>query len=485
MPHPVILPYGERAREAALRKALSQRARAVWRELGQPLQAQLVIGALGLPALVADHAQRYYASGGGGPDHRAALVPWIVRVVLGLTLGLGFLLARLGPRIFLRAGDEPFLTLTALSPGARFRHRAEQLGLVALPMVWLGAGAVLPLAWNGNAGLLLRGLALWLAWASVAWATCAAVSALAPRQGRGQAVWELGAALLAPALLWGARLASGLVVPLERPDSLWVTAALGALLALLIARTAARTRWLLLRREAALERARAHDDRVRGGVARLRAAAQVRAGRRALPRWARGTLAFVQRNALTAVRSPRVGGPWAFSVLLKALGLALVLTPAATREGRPWALAGAALLLADAVAGGALITQMEYELPHVFFGTPGPRARRWWGAALPHLALSAACALALAGIAVLAPDGGPATARFILGWCGLAGASLVVMATNLAMAAYPETAVAQNLFWIGLLVCLILSSVLPLFGWVILFAFALVSFRQLRHWGPA
>jgi hypothetical protein len=172
-------------------------------------------------------------------------------------------------------------------------------------------------------------------------------------------------------------------------------------------------------------------------------------------------------------------------VLLKALGLALVLAPAAAREGRPWALAGAALLLADAVAGGALITQMEYELPHVFFGAPGPRSRRWWGAALPHLALSAACALALAAIAFAAPDGGPATARFILGWCGLAGASLVVMAANLAMAAYPETAVAQNLFWIGLLVCLILSSVLPLFGWVILFAFALVSFRQLRHWGPA
>jgi len=27
--------------------------------------------------------------------------------------------------------------------------------------------------------------------------------------------------------------------------------------------------------------------------------------------------------------------------------------------------------------------------------------------------------------------------------------------------------------------------VIPLFGWVVLVAFALYSFRQLRHWGPA
>ena len=63
--------------------------------------------------------------------------------------------------------------------------------------------------------------------------------------------------------------------------------------------------------------------------------------------------------------------------------------------------------------------------------------------------------------------------------------SLVATATNLALASFPETGVAQNLFWVGLLVCLILSAVIPLFGWVVLVAFALYSFRQLRHWGPS
>ena len=440
---------------------------------------QIALGALGLPLLLADHAQRYYTAGSVATPDRTALAPWIVRVVLALTLLMGFLLARLGPRMMLGAADEAFLTLTLLTARARFRHRAEQLALAALPMVWLGAGAMLPLAWNGNLGMLVRGLALWFAWAPVAWATCAALSALAPRGGRGQALWGLVTGLVAPLLLWLARLVSGLVVPLERPDSLWVTSALGVLLAVAIARAAAASRPLLARREVALDAARARDDRTRGraGVARR--------PRGPLPAWARGSLALgaAQRDhgAAEPARGRSVGvrgGP-------QGAGLAMVLVPAAALDGRPWALAGAALLLGDAVAGGALITQMEYELPRVFFGAPGPRARRWWGAALPHLALSAACSLALAAIALFAPDGGPATARFILGWCGLAGASLVVTATNLAMAAYPETAVATNLFWIGLLVCLILSSVLPLFGWIILFAFALVSFRQLRHWGPA
>jgi hypothetical protein len=60
-----------------------------------------------------------------------------------------------------------------------------------------------------------------------------------------------------------------------------------------------------------------------------------------------------------------------------------------------------------------------------------------------------------------------------------------VTATNLALASFPEVSIAQNLFWVGILVCLILSAVIPLFGWVVLVAFALYSFRQLRHWGPS
>ena len=83
------------------------------------------------------------------------------------------------------------------------------------------------------------------------------------------------------------------------------------------------------------------------------------------------------------------------------------------------------------------------------------------------------------------PGCGHETARFIPAWCGLAGLSLIATATNLALASFPEVAVAQNLFWVGLLVCLILGAVIPLFGWVVLVAFALYSSRQLRKWGPA
>jgi hypothetical protein len=65
-----------------------------WRSLGRVVQAQIVIGSIGLPALLADHAQRYTPRRGPAPP----LVPWIVRVVALLTLILGLLLARLGRR---------------------------------------------------------------------------------------------------------------------------------------------------------------------------------------------------------------------------------------------------------------------------------------------------------------------------------------------------------------------------------------------------
>jgi len=279
------------------------------------------------------------------------------------------------------------------------------------------------------------------------------------------------------------------MIPLAARDSLWATAALGLGLALLVVTGAARSAWLHARRERALEAMRGRGDRRRGsgdssvpgGASRVARPA----ARRALPRWGRGALALIQRDAWIASRSPRVGGPWLAGILLKALGFASVLVPAAAEGGRPWALAGASLLLGDAMFGGAVIAQMEFELPNLFFGAPLTRGRRWWAAAGPALLASGVATLALAAVAWAAPDGGQETARFILSWCGLAGLSLIVTAANLALASFPEVAVAQNLFWVGLLVCLILSAVIPLFGWVVLVAFALYSFRQLRHWGPA
>jgi len=318
---------------------------------------------------------------------------------------------------------------------------------------------------------------LWLAWAAFAWAFCASISGLAPVPGRGQALFETVAGAVPALVLIGARQLTGLFIKLERPESLLVTIALGVVLAWALARGAARWEWLHERRERTLEAMRGRADSLRSArVPRVRA--------RALPRWPRGPWALVARDFRVATRSPRVGGPWLGALLLKGLAFASVLAPGAAEAGRPWALAGASLLLGDALLGAAVIAQMEHERPHLFFGAPLSHARRWWGEALPALLVSALSALALAAVAWLSPDGGAMTARFILAWCLLAGLSLVATATNLALASFPETAVAQNLFWVGLLVCLILSAVIPLFGWVVLVAFALYSFRQLRHWGP-
>ena len=470
----------ERSREAALRHAAWLRFQHGWRSLGRVVQVQVVLAAFGLPALLADHAQRFYTAGKTPDD----LVPWIVRVVALLALLLGLLLARLGPGLFLRAPDETFLAVTPLSGGARFRYRAWQLGLLAVPAVWLGAGAVLPLLWNGDSGLFARAFVLWLAWAATTWAWTSATAGLAPLPGRGVALFELLVGAVPAALLLGARWATGLVVPLAHRDSLWVTAALGLVLAWAVATGAARSAWLHARREHALEAMRGRADARRTDAGRS-ADAEVPPRRRALPAWPAGARALMRRDLAIALRSPRVGGPWLAGLALKALAFVAVIAPGAAEAGRPWALAGASLLLGDALLGGAVIGQMEHELPHLFFGAPLSHARRWWGEAGPALVLSSVSALALALVAWLAPDGGPDTARFILTWCLLAGLSLIATATNLALASFPEVAVAQNLFWVGLLVCLILSAVIPLFGWVVLVAFALYSFRQLRHWGPS
>ncbi len=465
--------HPEASREAALRHAAWLRFGHGWSGLGRVVQAQILVGSIALPALIADHAQRFYTADD--------LTPWIVRVVALLCLLLGLLLARLGPGLFLRAPDETFLALAPLTGGARFRYRAWQLALLAAPAVWLGTGGILPLLWNGDAGLFARALALWLTWAAATWAFSAAVAGLAPAPGRGQALFELLVGAVPAALLLGARRLTALLVPLANRDSLWLTAGLGVVVAVALALGAARSSWLHARRERALEGMRGRADprrRSRDAPAPARSA-------RALPAWPQGAGALMRRDFAIALRSPRVGGPWLAGLTLKGLAFAAVFAPGAAEAGRPWALAGASLLLGDALLGGAVIAQMEHELPHLFFGAPLSHARRWWGEAGPALVVSAVAALALALVAWLAPDGGPDTARFILTWCLLAGLSLIVTATNLVLASFPEVSVAQNLFWIGILVCLVLSAVIPLFGWVVLVAFALYSFRQLRHWGPS
>src|SRR5262249_30851726 len=177
-----------------------------------------------------------------------------------LILILGLLLARLGPGLFLRAPDETFLATTPLTGAARFRYRAWQLGLLALPAAWLGAGGVLPLLWYGNALLCAGGLSLWLAWAAAAWAVCAATAGLAPPPGRAQSIFVLVAGALPSGLLLAVRALTGLLIPLERPESLFVTALFGALLAWGLSRVAARSSWLHAQRERAIEAMRGRAD---------------------------------------------------------------------------------------------------------------------------------------------------------------------------------------------------------------------------------
>jgi hypothetical protein len=447
-----------------------------------------VLGAIGLPALLADHSQRFYAV---GTADRNDLVPWIVRVVVVLVLLLGLFLTRVARGFFLHAADESLIAATPVPQASRFRFRALQLGLAAAPAVWLGTGAILPLAWNGDLGLLAIGLVLWLAWSYAAWAWASATAPLRPRAGHGQAAIELLFGLAPGLLLFGARLLTGAFMDLARRESLLATAALGVLAGFAIALLAPRARWLLARWAAALERLRVHGSRETHTEERRTTAGRTKgaSGKAArLPRFGLGAGALVARNARLALREPRVGGPWAAGLLLKVAGFAFVLAPVARIESAtappPWALAGAMLLLGDALIAGALIAQLESENPGTFFGAPLRRAAQWWALGGPALALTAFASLALAGIALGVPGGGPTTARFILAWCGLAGLSMIATATNLALASFPEIQVAQNLFWVGLLVCLILSAVIPLFGWVVLVAFALYSFRQLRHWGP-
>jgi hypothetical protein len=459
-----------------MRRSLAVRLREGWRTLGRPVQIQIAIGAVALPAILADYAGRYYL--GVSPAERTADV---VRAVVLMTAITGWGLARAGRGLFLAAADESFLTLAPISAALRLRHRREQLALAAAPALWLGVGGVVPLLWNGTAALFAGGMVLWLVAVALTVAWIGALASLEPLPRRGQALFELVVGAGPALLVWGAREVTRLAVPLAHPASLGVTAVLVVAVAVALWWAAPRWTWMLARRETTLEWIRVHGAR-RG--------ARRRGGKRGVPGYARGAWAVVRRNFLLARRTPSVAGPWAGAIGLKALGFAFALAPQAMEPpgtgagGPPWALSGVLFLLADALLGSALLAQMKCEVPHQFFGAPLSKRAQWLALAAPALVLSAASALALALLAAFDPHGGGFTARFILAWCGLAGTSLIATGANLALASFPDADVAQNLYWIGILVCLLLSAVIPLFGWLVLVAFALYSFRQLRHWGP-
>ncbi len=458
-----------------MRRSLAQRLRAGWGALGRPVQIQIAIAALGLPAILADYAGRFYL--GVQPAERVADV---VRAVVLMSALAGWGLARAGRGLFLSAADESFLALSPLSPAQRLRHRREQLALAALPVWWLGIGGIVPLLWNGTPALFAGGVALWTAAMALVVAWISAVASLEPLPRRGQALFELVVGAVPALLVWGSRGSTRALIPLEHPGSLAVSAAFLAVAAWALWWVAPQWKWMLDRREHTLEWLRVHGART--GQRRARAQSGV-------PGYAQGAWAIVRRNFLLARRTPSVAGPWIGAIALKALGFAFALAPQAigpsgALAGPPWALSGVLFLLGDALLGSAMLATMQCELPHLFFGAPVSKRAQWAAVAGPALVLSASSALALAAIAALDPQGGAFTARFILAWCGLAGMSLLATGANLALASFPDEGVAQNLYWIGILVCLRLSAVIPLFGWVVLVAFALYSFRQLRHWGP-
>jgi hypothetical protein len=103
----------------------------------------------------------------------------------------------------------------------------------------------------------------------------------------------------------------------------------------------------------------------------------------------------------------------------------------------------------------------------------------WTAKALPALGLVLGAAIALSAIAVFRAN--LHTGRVLLLWTGVSGASLVLAAANLGQASPPWSPLGQNLYGLGLFACVIVGSVYPLVGWLVLAAFALYTLRSLAR----
>ena len=438
------------------------------------LRVEIVSLAVLVVVLLATYgATPYFVSDPADPS--ANLVTRASRMIAGL-LVLGTLaLALLAPRLSVRGGDHAGLAALPLPPTAVAGFRADRLAFVALPILILGLGALLPPAGWHEGAVSACAIAAWIAWLWAASQIAAALDALCLEGRWGPGVGGVLArvvGLLAVPLVFflyrAARESTESLVDLHRASSLLVTAGLGLGLAA-VSRLAAT---IAGASAAAAERRLAEQLWVR----RWRKRIAVKRSRRA-PALVRGPgSALAWKDALVAARKPAVRSQWLLAALLLWLPLLVVLRPGVPP---PWVFAGLVQVLGAAAAGAAVLLLWYHELPVCAFGTPVSRRMQWAAKALPLLAVVLGAAVALTIVAWILASAH--TARVLLLWTGVSGASLVLAAANLGQASPPTSPLGQNLYGLGLFCCVLVGSVYPGIGWLALAGFALYTLHSLAR----
>jgi hypothetical protein len=455
----------------ALVKAGLSRVQNGVRSLPLVLRLEIVgLAVLSLVLLATYGATSYYEADPADPS--ASLVTRVSRLVAaGLALST-LVLALLAPRLSVRGGDARGLQALPIPPRARAAFRADRLAFLSLPLLVIGLGLFLhPLAF-GKATVSAFAVLAWTAWLWAASQLVAAVDAhcFEGRWGPGPGgVAGRAVIFLAPALLvflYGeARAATGAVIDLDRPSSFAVTAGLGVGLGILFRALAARAgagAW------AAQVRLGEHLAIRRWKRGRARAARAARTTAR------KPTLAWMAKDARIVRRLASLRSQWILALTLCLLALTFVLQPEPA-----WVFAGLVLVLGAAAAGVGLLLLWYHEQPLFVFSSPVPRRVAWTAKAVPALGLVLGSALALSTIAAFRAN--LHTGRVLLLWTGVSGASLVLAAANLGQASPPRSPLGQNLYGLGLFACVIVGSVYPLVGWLVLAAFALYTLRSLAR----
>lgn len=417
-------------------------------------------------------AQSYYEADPADPT--ASLVTRVSRLVAASLALSSLALSLLAPRVSVRGGDARGLAALPVPPRALAAFRADRLAFLSLPMLVLGLGLFLhPLAF-GQGRVSAFAVLAWTAWLWAASQLVAAVDALCleGRWGPGLlGVAGRAAPFLAPILLvflYGeARAATGRVIDLDRASSFAVTAVLGVALGAILRALA--ERWGAAAWPAEMRLAE-HLAIRRWKRGRTRA---LRATHRHTPRTR--TLAWMEKDARLVRRMASLRGQWIFAAVLCVLPLVLVLRP----EPPPWVFAGLVIVLGAAATGVGLLLLWYHEQPLFVFVAPVPRTVPWTAKAVPALALVLGSAVALSAIALFRANAH--TGRVLLLWTGVSGASLVLAAANLGQASPPRSPLGQNLYGLGLFACVIVGSVYPLVGWLVLAAFALYTLRSLAR----
>jgi hypothetical protein len=423
-------------------------------------------------------ATSYYEADPGDPT--ASLVTHVSRLIAASLALATLVMALLAPRVSVRGGDALALLALPVPPRARAAYRADRLAFLSLPMLVLGFGLFLHPASFGQGTVSAFAVIAWTAWLWAASQLVAAVDAYCLEGRWGPGLGGLAGravVLLAPVaivFLYGeARAATGVVLDLDRATSFAGTAALGMLLG-------AVCRWLAVRAGASswpAEVRLAEHLAIRRWKRRRARAAQTASPKTALraDRPLRPTLAWMQKDARLVRRIASLRGQWIFAVLLCTLPLVLVLQ----KEPPAWVFAGLVIVLGAAASGVGLLLLWYHEQPPFRFAAPVPRRVPWTAKALPALGLVLGSAIVLSLIAAFRANAH--TGRVLLLWTGVSGASLVLAAANLGQASPPRSPLGQNLYGLGLFACVIVGSVYPLVGWLVLAAFALYTLRSLAR----